>query len=61
MGRMLKQVLDALPPKRRAKIDRRFKELVTRSSRLGNSSAREPVSKRRWRKTLKISQPASAK
>ena len=57
----LKDVLDALPPKRRAEIDRRFKELVNEVESLKELRRLSAKSQARIAKTLKISQPAVSK
>jgi hypothetical protein len=57
----LKDVLDALPPKRRASIDRRFKELVNEVESLKELRHLSAKSQAKIAKTLKISQPAVSK
>ena len=57
----LKDVLDALPPKRRAEIDRRFKELVDEVESLRELRRLSAKSQVKIAKTLKISQPAVSK
>lgn len=61
MVRMLKDVIDALPPKRRAEIDRRFKELVNEVESLRELRRLSEMSQAKIAKTLKISQPAVSK
>src|SRR5258708_7946906 len=61
MDRTLKQVLDALPRKRRADIDRRFKELVNEVESLRELRRLANLSQAKMAKTLKISQPAVCK
>jgi transcriptional regulator len=56
----LKDVLDALPPKRRAELDRRFKELVNEVEAL-KKLRRISKSQAKIAKTLKISRPAVSK
>jgi DNA-binding XRE family transcriptional regulator len=57
----LKDVLDALPPKRRAELDRRFKELVNEVESLQELRRISAKSQAKIAKTLKISQPAVSK
>jgi len=57
----LKDVLDALPPKRRAELDRRFKELVNEVESLKELRRISAKSQAKIAKTLKISQPAVSK
>jgi DNA-binding MarR family transcriptional regulator len=57
----LKQALDALPPKRRAEIDRRFKELINEVESLRELRRISEKSQAKIAKTLKISQPAVSK
>jgi predicted transcriptional regulator len=57
----LKDVLDALPPKRRAELDRRFKELVDEVESLKELRRISAKSQVKIAKTLKISQPAVSK
>lgn len=57
----LKDVLDALPPKRRADLDRRFKELVNEVESLKELRRISAKSQAKIAKTLKISQPAVSK
>lgn len=57
----LKDVLDALPAKRRAELDRRFKELVNEVESLKELQRISAKSRAKIAKTLKISQPAVAK
>lgn len=57
----LKQVLDAVPPKRRAEIDRRFKELVNEVESLRELRRISEKSQAKIAKALKISQPAVSK
>jgi transcriptional regulator with XRE-family HTH domain len=57
----LKDVLDALPPKRRAEIDRRFKELVNEVESLRELRRLSAKSQAKIARTLKISQPAVSK
>jgi predicted transcriptional regulator len=61
MVRMLKEVLDALPPKRRAEIDRRFKERLNEVDSLKELRRLSALSQVRIAKKLKISQPAVSK
>ena len=61
MVRTLKEVLDALPPKRRAEIDRRFEELVNEVESLRELRRISGMSQARIAETLKISQPAVSK
>lgn len=57
----LKDVLDALPPKRRAELDRRFKALVHEVESLKELRRISTKSQAKIAKTLKISQPAVSK
>ena len=57
----LKDVLDALPPKRRAELDRRFKELINEVESLRELRRISAKSQAKIAKTLKISQPAVSK
>jgi DNA-binding XRE family transcriptional regulator len=57
----LKTVLDALPPKRRAELDRRFKELVNEVESLKELRRLSAKSQAKIAKSLKISQPAVSK
>lgn len=57
----LKDVLDALPSRRRAEIDRRFRELVNEVESLKELRRLSAKSQARIAKTLKISQPAVSK
>jgi DNA-binding XRE family transcriptional regulator len=57
----LKDVLDALPPKRRAELDRRFKELVNEVESLKELRRISAKSQAKIAETLKISQPAVSK
>ncbi|HEY8697954.1 MAG TPA: XRE family transcriptional regulator [Rhizomicrobium sp.] len=57
----LKDVLDALPPKRRAELDRRFKQLVNEVESLKELRRLSAKSQAKIAKTLKISQPAVSK
>jgi predicted transcriptional regulator len=57
----LKDVLDALPPKRRAELDRRFKELVNEVESLRELRRISEMSQAKIAETLKISQPAVSK
>ena len=61
MVRILKEVLDALPPARRAAIDRRFKELVNEVESLRELRRLSALSQAKLAKKLKISQPAVSK
>jgi transcriptional regulator with XRE-family HTH domain len=61
MVRTLKEVLDALPPARRAEIDRRFKELVNEVESLKELRRLSALSQAKIAKRLKISQPAVSK
>lgn len=61
MVRMLKEVLDALPPKRRADINRRFDELVNEVESLKELRRISEMSQAKIAETLKISQPAVSK
>jgi len=61
MARTLKQVLDALPPERRARIDRRFDELVNEVESLKELRRLSEMSQAKIAKSLKISQPAVSK
>ena len=61
MVRTLKQVMDALPPKRRAEIERRFEELVNEVESLKELRRLSERSQAKIAKTLKISQPAVSK
>ena len=61
MVRTLKSVLDALPPGRRAEIDRRFKELVDEVESLKELRRLSALSQARIAKKLEISQPAVSK
>jgi DNA-binding XRE family transcriptional regulator len=57
----LKEVLEALSPKRRASLDRRFKELVNEVESLKELRRLSAKSQAKIAKTLKISQPAVSK
>jgi len=57
----LKDVLDALPPKRRAELDQRFKQLVNEVVSLKELRRISAKSQAKIAKTLKISQPAVSK
>lgn len=57
----LKDVLDALPPERRAEIDRRFEELVNEVESLRELRRISEMSQAKIAETLKISQPAVSK
>ena len=57
----LKKVLDSLPPKRRAEIDRRYEELVNEVESLKELRRLSKLSQAKIAKTLKISQPAISK
>jgi len=57
----LKDVLDALPPKRRAAHERRFKELVDEVESLKELRRLSAKSQVRIAKKLRISQPAVSK
>lgn len=57
----LKDVLDALPPKRRTELDRRFKQLVNEVESLKELRRLSAKSQAKIAKTLKISQPAVSK
>ncbi|HSZ73316.1 MAG TPA: DNA-binding protein [Rhizomicrobium sp.] len=57
----LKDILDALPPKRRAELDRRFKELVDEVESLKELRRLSAKSQVKIAKALKISQPAVSK
>ena len=61
MVRTLKEVVDALPSKRRAEIDRRFKQLVNEVESLRELRRLSEMSQAKIAKTLKISQPAVSK
>lgn len=61
MVRTLKEVLAALPPKRRAEIDRRFEELVNEVESLRELRRVSEMSQAKIAETLKISQPAVSK
>jgi predicted transcriptional regulator len=61
MVRTLKEILDALPPKRRAEIDRRFEALVNEVESLRELRRISELSQAKIAKTLKISQPAVSK
>ena len=61
MVRTRKDIVDALPPKRRADIDRRFKELVNEVESLRELRLLSDLSQAKIAKTLKISQPAVSK
>jgi predicted transcriptional regulator len=61
MVRTLKEVIDALPPKRRAEFDRRFKELVNEVESLKALRRLSALSQAKIAKRLKISQPAVSK
>jgi len=61
MVHTLKEVLDALPSKRRAEIDRRFKEMVNEVESLRELRRISKMSQARIAETLKISQPAVSK
>lgn len=58
---LLRDVIDALPPKRRAEINRRFKELVDEVESLRELRRLSAKSQAKIAKTLKISQPAVSK
>jgi len=57
----LKDVIDALPPKRRAELDRRFKALVNEVESLKELRRLSAKSQAKIAKALKISQPAVSK
>jgi transcriptional regulator with XRE-family HTH domain len=57
----LKDVIDALPPTRRAVLDRRFKELVDEVESLSELRRLSRKSQAKIAKKLKISQPAVSK
>jgi transcriptional regulator with XRE-family HTH domain len=57
----LKDILDALPAKRRAELDRRFKELVNEVESLKELRRLSTKSQAKIAKSLKISQPAVSK
>ena len=57
----LKDVLAALPPKRRAELDRRFKALINEVESLKELRRISAKSQAKIAKTLKISQPAVSK
>ena len=57
----LKDVIDALPSKRRAELDRRFKELVDEVESLRELRRLSRKSQAKIAKKLKISQPAVSK
>lgn len=57
----LKEVLDALPPERRAEIDRRYEELVNEVESLKELRRLSKLSQAEIAETLKISQPAVSK
>jgi DNA-binding XRE family transcriptional regulator len=57
----LKNVLDVLPPRRRAELDRRFKELVNEVESLKELRRLSAKSQAKIAKSLKISQPAVSK
>ena len=61
MVRTLKQVLDDLPPERRAEIDRRFEELVNEVESLRELRRLSRMSQAKIAETLGISQPAVSK
>lgn len=61
MVRTLKEVLDALPPRRRKEIDRRFRELVNEVESLRELRRVSALSQVRIAKALKVSQPAVSK
>lgn len=61
MVRTLKEVLDILPPKRRAEIDRRFEELVNEVESLRELRRLSEMSQAKIAKSLNISQPAVSK
>jgi hypothetical protein len=54
----LKEVLDSLPPERRAEIDRRYEELVNEVESLKELRRLSALSQAKIAETLKISQPA---
>ncbi len=57
----LKEVLDSLPPERRAEIDRRYEELVNEVESLKELRRLSELSQAKIAETLKISQPAVSK
>jgi predicted transcriptional regulator len=57
----LKDILDALPPKRRAELDRRYKKLVDEVESLRELRRLSDKSQAKIAKVLKISQPAVCK
>ena len=57
----LKEVMDALPPERRAEIDRRYEELVNEVESLKELRRLSKLSQAEIAETLKISQPAVSK
>jgi transcriptional regulator with XRE-family HTH domain len=54
----LKDILDALPPKRRAQLDRRFKALIDEVESLKELRRLSTKSQAKVARALKISQPA---
>jgi len=54
----LKEVLDALPPERRAEIDRRYEEIVNEVESLKELRRLSKLSQAEIAETLKITQPA---
>ncbi|MGH6870828.1 MAG: XRE family transcriptional regulator [Rhizomicrobium sp.] len=57
----LRKILDELPPKRRAELDRRFEELVNEVESLKELRRLSAKSQARIARSLKISQPAVSK
>jgi transcriptional regulator with XRE-family HTH domain len=61
MGHTLKEVLDSLPPERRAEVDRRYEELVDEVESLRELRRLSKLSQAKVAEALKISQPAVSK
>lgn len=57
----LKEVLDSLPPDRRAEIDRRYEELLNEVESLKELRRLSQLSQVKMAEALKISQPAVSK
>ena len=57
----LEEVLDSLPPERRAEIDRRYEELLNEVESLKELRSLSKLSQAKMAEALKISQPAVSK
>ncbi|PQA87137.1 XRE family transcriptional regulator [Hyphococcus luteus] len=61
MPRALKDVIDKLPPARRAKVERRYADLVEEIETLSELRKLTSMSQAKLAETLQISQPAISK